>query len=234
MRRKAVEFWFSGKFFFAFFASLRETIPGSISREGARQAVRSEVRFAAERNSTLRRIMKTIPVMTHVDEEGRMRMVDVGDKPSTRRTAVATGFVRMSRATASAVKSHRTPKGNPLEAARLAGILAAKRTAELIPLCHSLPLDHVDIQFVTQADGVAISATASTDSKTGVEMEALVAVSVAALTIYDMCKAIDRGMLIEGIALESKTGGRSGDYIRPKSTGASIRRRHDARKRRSG
>ena len=166
--------------------------------------------------------------MTHLDEEGRMRMVDVGGKPSTRRTAVASGFVRMSRATVNAVKSRQTPKGDPLEAARLAGILAAKKTAELIPLCHSLPLDHVEIQFVMRANGVNIRSMASTDSKTGVEMEALVAASVAALTIYDMCKAIDRGMVIEGIALESKTGGRSGDYARPKPK-ASRTRKPDSR-----
>ncbi len=162
-----------------------------------------------------------------------MRMVDVGDKPSSRRTAVASGFVRMARATVNAVKAHQTPKGDPLEAARLAGILAAKKTAELIPLCHSLPLDHVEIQFVMRANGVEIHSTASTDSKTGVEMEALVATSVAALTIYDMCKAIDREMVIEGIALESKTGGRSGEYIRPKAKAASIQRKPVSRKRRS-
>lgn len=152
--------------------------------------------------------------LTHSDEEGRARMVDVGDKPVTSRTAVASGFVRMSSATIEAIRERRTPKGDPLEVARLAGVMAAKRTAELIPLCHPLPLNHADVQLDMREDGVAILATARTDSKTGVEMEALVAASVAALTIYDMCKAIDKAMVISDIRLESKTGGRSGDYKR--------------------
>ena len=141
-------------------------------------------------------------------------MVDVGDKPITTRTAVASGFVRMAEATVEAIRSRRTPKGDPLEVARLAGIMAAKRTSELIPLCHPLPLNHADVELDLRADGIAIVATASTDSKTGVEMEALAAASVAALTIYDMCKAIDKAMVITDIRLESKTGGRSGDYKR--------------------
>jgi cyclic pyranopterin phosphate synthase len=152
--------------------------------------------------------------LTHVDEEGSARMVDVGDKAVTTRTAVASGFVRMSAATVEAIKQHRTPKGDPLEVARLAGIMAAKRTAELIPLCHPLPLNHADVQLEAKGDGIAITATARTDGKTGVEMEALTAASVAALTIYDMCKAIDKAMVITDIRLESKTGGRSGDYKR--------------------
>jgi cyclic pyranopterin phosphate synthase len=141
-------------------------------------------------------------------------MVDVGDKPVTARTAVASGFVRMAAATVEAIREHKTPKGDPLEVARVAGIMAAKRTAELIPLCHTLPLNHADIQLDLRAEGVAIIATASTDSKTGVEMEALAAVSIAAITIYDMCKAIDKAMVITDIRLESKSGGRSGDYNR--------------------
>lgn len=141
-------------------------------------------------------------------------MVDVGDKAVTTRTAVASGFVRMAATTVEAIREHRTPKGNPLEVARLAGIMAAKRTSELIPLCHPLPLNHADVQLEVRPDGVAIIATAATDGKTGVEMEALTAASVAALTIYDMCKAIDKAMVITDIRLESKTGGRSGDYIR--------------------
>ena len=141
-------------------------------------------------------------------------MVDVGDKQVTTRTAVASGFVRMTPATLEAIREHRTPKGDPLEVARLAGIMAAKRTSELIPLCHPLPLNHADVQLELRDDGVAITATARTDSKTGVEMEALTAASVAALTIYDMCKAIDKSMVITDIRLESKTGGRSGDYKR--------------------
>lgn len=152
--------------------------------------------------------------LTHVDEEGRAQMVDVGDKAVTARTAVASGFVRMSAATVEAIRQHRTPKGDPLEVARLAGIMAAKRTAELIPLCHPLPLNHADVQLEVTEDGIAITATARTESKTGVEMEALTAVSVAALTIYDMCKAIDKAMVITDIRLESKTGGRSGNYER--------------------
>jgi cyclic pyranopterin phosphate synthase len=152
--------------------------------------------------------------LTHADEEGRARMVDVGDKPVTTRTAVASGFVRMSAATVDAIREHRTPKGDPLEVARLAGIMAAKRTSDLIPLCHTLPLNHADVQLDLRAEGIAIVATASTDSKTGVEMEALTAASVAALAIYDMCKAIDKGMAITDIRLESKTGGSSGDYLR--------------------
>lgn len=152
--------------------------------------------------------------LTHTDEEGRARMVDVGDKPTTARTAVASAFVRMSAATLEAIREHRTPKGDPLEVARLAGIMAAKRTSELIPLCHPLPLDHSDVQIELGTDGIAIVATARTEGKTGVEMEALTAVSVAALTVYDMCKALDKGMVITDIRLESKAGGRSGDYKR--------------------
>jgi len=152
--------------------------------------------------------------LTHTDDEGRARMVDVGEKSITTRTAVASGFVRMAPATIEAIRNHQTPKGSPLEVARLAGIMAAKRTSELIPLCHTLPLNHADVQLELRDEGIAISATASTDSKTGVEMEALTAASVAALTIYDMCKAIDKAMVITEIRLESKTGGRSGDYKR--------------------
>jgi cyclic pyranopterin phosphate synthase len=141
-------------------------------------------------------------------------MVDVGEKPVTTRTAVASGFVRMASATVEAVRHRRTPKGDPLEVAKLAGIMAAKRTADLIPLCHPLPLTHIEVIPELQDDGVRIVATVRTDARTGVEMEALAAVSIAALTVYDMCKAIDRSMAISDIRLESKTGGVSGDYIR--------------------
>ena len=141
-------------------------------------------------------------------------MVDVGDKPVTTRTAIASGFVRMSPATVEAIRARSMPKGDPLEISRLAGIMAAKRTAELIPLCHPLPLNHADVQVEVRDSGVAITATARTDSKTGVEMEALTAASVAALTIYDMCKAIDKAMVITDLQLEAKTGGTSGDYRR--------------------
>ena len=152
--------------------------------------------------------------LTHSDEQGRARMVDVGDKPVTTRIAVASGFVRMNAATLEAVAARRTPKGDPLETARLAGIMAAKRTAELIPLCHPLPISHADVQLDLRANGVGILATVRTEAKTGVEMEALAAASVAALTIYDMCKALDKEMVITDVRLESKAGGRSGDYKR--------------------
>lgn len=141
-------------------------------------------------------------------------MVDVGDKPVTARTAVASGFLRMSAETIAAVRDHSTPKGDPLEVARVAGIMAAKRTADLIPMCHPLPLSFVEVQLELRDDGIAITATARTDGKTGVEMEALTAAAVAALTLYDMCKAIDKAMVITDVRLESKTGGRSGDYKR--------------------
>jgi len=154
--------------------------------------------------------------LTHTDEEGRAKMVDVGDKPVTTRTATASGFVRMAAATLEAIRAHRTPKGDPLEVARIAGIMAAKHTSELIPLCHNLPLTQADVQLDLKSDGIAITATARTDGKTGVEMEALTAASAAALTLYDMCKAIDKSMVITDIRLESKTGGRSGDYVRPR------------------
>ena len=152
--------------------------------------------------------------LSHVDAQGRVRMVDTGNKEITSRRAVASAKVLMSGATVSARREHRTPKGDPLEAARLAGIMAAKKTAELIPLCHPLPLTHIDVQARIEETGVAIEAEVSTNAQTGVEMEALTAVSVAALTIYDMCKALEKGMTITNIRLESKTGGKSGDYSR--------------------
>lgn len=156
--------------------------------------------------------------LTHLDDEGRVRMVDVGAKDVTARLAVATGFVRMSPATVAAVREHRTPKGDPLETARLAGIMGAKATASLIPLCHPLPITHVDVRAELVEDGVRLEATASIEGRTGVEMEALTAVSIAALTVYDMCKAIDREMVIGEIRLERKSGGRSGDYRRSPET----------------
>ena len=152
--------------------------------------------------------------ITHIDEEGRARMVDVSAKPVTSRTAVASGFVRMSAETVEAIRNRTTPKGDPLEPARLAGIMAAKRTAEIIPLCHVLPLSHVDVELVLTTDGIAIKSTVTAEAKTGVEMEALVTVAATALTIYDMCKAIDKGMVITDIRLELKTGGKSGTYER--------------------
>lgn len=144
-------------------------------------------------------------------------MVDTSDKGHTARRAVASAFVRMSPGTVAILRSHKTPKGDPLEAARIAGIMAAKRTAELIPLCHPLPLTHVDVVAHMSDEGVQLEATVATNAQTGVEMEALTAAAVAALTIYDMCKALEKGMTISNVRLESKTGGKSGDYRRDKS-----------------
>jgi cyclic pyranopterin phosphate synthase len=141
-------------------------------------------------------------------------MVDTGNKEITARRAVASARVLMTIETVSALREHRTPKGDPLETARLAGIMAAKRTSDLIPLCHPLPLTHIDVRATLEADGVALEADVSTNAQTGVEMEALTAVSVAALTIYDMCKALEKGMTITDVRLEHKTGGKSGDYER--------------------
>ncbi|NOT62975.1 MAG: cyclic pyranopterin monophosphate synthase MoaC [Acidobacteria bacterium] len=152
--------------------------------------------------------------LTHLDDEGRITMVDVGAKAVTARVAEASGFVKMSAATLAAIRERRTPKGDPLETARLAGIMAAKRCAELIPLCHSLALSHADIQITLNDEGARITATASTSAQTGVEMETLTAVSVAALTLYDMCKALDKRMEITDIRLERKSGGRSGEWTR--------------------
>jgi cyclic pyranopterin monophosphate synthase len=152
--------------------------------------------------------------LSHLDDKGRVKMVDTSSKSTTTRHAVASGRVLMSTETVTAVQQHQTPKGDPLEAARLAGIMAAKRTAELIPLCHPLPLTHVDVQARIEDYGIYLESSVSTNAQTGVEMEALTAVSVAALTIYDMCKALDKGITISDIRLETKTGGKSGDYLR--------------------
>ena len=152
--------------------------------------------------------------LSHIDKAGRVRMVDTSEKRVTARRAVASARVLMSPETVLAVRDQRTPKGDPLETARLAGIMAAKRTAELIPLCHPLPLTDVDVRAELQDAGVYLEAEAATQAQTGVEMEALTAVAVAALTIYDMCKAVDKGMTITDIQLELKTGGKSGTYRR--------------------
>src|SRR5208282_779324 len=153
--------------------------------------------------------------LTHFDEGGASRMVDVSGKQSTLRSARASGWVKMEPETLSLVRDRRLAKGDVLEVARLAGIMAAKRTGELIPLCHPLPLTSVQVNFVFESDVVLrIEATVGCVGRTGVEMEALAAVSVAALTVYDMCKAVDRGMSIERIRLEAKSGGKSGDYRR--------------------
>lgn len=153
--------------------------------------------------------------LTHLDEHGNARMVDVGGKAETRRTAVATGRIAMSADALGAIQEGNVPKGDVLAAARIAGIMAAKKTGDLIPLCHPLALDSVTVDFETEDGGVRVTATASLRGKTGVEMEALTATSVALLTIYDMAKAIDRGMIIEEIRLLSKTGGKSGDWHAP-------------------
>ena len=155
--------------------------------------------------------------LTHVDEQGRARMVDVSDKPDTRRVAVARGQVRMRRETLALIRQNALSKGDALGTARIAGILAAKKTADLIPLCHPLMLTHVSIEFEmreAENDGtVEITAEVETTGKTGVEMEALTAVSVAALTIYDMGKAVDRAMRLTDIRLIEKHGGKSGDIV---------------------
>ena len=152
--------------------------------------------------------------LSHVDARGRVRMVDVGAKPETDREAVAAAEIRVSPAALRAVRRGAVKKGDPLQTARLAGIMAAKRTADMIPLCHTLALSHVDVEIVPVSWGYRLMATVRTRGRTGVEMEALAAVSVAALTIYDMLKALDRGMTISRIRVVEKRGGRSGLYRR--------------------
>jgi cyclic pyranopterin monophosphate synthase len=150
--------------------------------------------------------------LSHYDKSGRARMVDVSAKPATRREATASAFVALSKAVLKAMPKN--PKGNPLEVARVAGIQAAKKTSELIPMCHPIPLTFIDVVTTVTNKGVVISASAATTANTGVEMEALTAASVAALTIYDMTKALDKSITIERIQLEEKSGGVSGDYTR--------------------
>jgi cyclic pyranopterin phosphate synthase len=155
---------------------------------------------------------KTKPQLSHFDKAGQASMVDVSAKPPTRRTATASAFVELSAAVLAALPAN--PKGNPLEVARFAGIQAAKRTSELIPMCHPLPLTHIDVQTEVAKTGVRITATAATVGQTGVEMEALTAAAVAALTVYDMTKALDKAIVIREVRLESKSGGKSGDFRR--------------------
>ena len=159
-------------------------------------------------------VRKTEPRLSHVDAAGNVRMVDVGRKRVTRREAVARGSITIAPAALQLIRSGQIAKGDPLQTARLAGIMAAKRTADLIPLCHSLPLSHVDVDLRARPDGYEIEACARTTAQTGVEMEALTAVAVAALTVYDMVKAVDKTMVIGEIRLIKKTGGRSGAYHR--------------------
>ncbi len=150
--------------------------------------------------------------LTHLDEAGAARMVDVSGKGATAREAVATGKLRMSNEALNAVRSQSVGKGDAVAVARVAGIMAAKRTADLIPLCHPLPLTRASIDFAYEANGVAVTATVATEGQTGVEMEALTAATVALLTLYDMAKAMDKAMVIEGVRLLSKTGGKSGEW----------------------
>ncbi|TXH16865.1 MAG: cyclic pyranopterin monophosphate synthase MoaC [Gammaproteobacteria bacterium] len=150
--------------------------------------------------------------LTHLDSQGKARMVDVGGKADTQRVAVAEGRILMSAAALTAIRDGSVPKGEVLAAARIAGIMAAKKTADLIPLCHPLALDTVTLDFTIEAQGVRVTATASLTGRTGVEMEALTAVSVALLTVYDMAKAIDKGMVIESLRLIEKRGGKSGHW----------------------
>ncbi len=152
--------------------------------------------------------------LTHLNEQGRGRMVDVSDKADTVRTATACGFVTMAPTTAQLIRDGGIAKGDVLAVAQVAGIMAAKNTSNMIPMCHPLPLTAVDIHFEIEQTGVSIRATAKCTGKTGVEMEALTAVSVAALTIYDMCKAVQKDMVIEQVYLLEKTGGKSGTYRR--------------------
>jgi cyclic pyranopterin phosphate synthase len=152
--------------------------------------------------------------LSHYDRAGRARMVDVSGKPATRRQAEASGFVAIKRDVLAALPKN--PKGDPLEIARIAGIMAAKRTAELIPMCHPLPLALVDVDLRLCENGVAVTSKVATTAETGVEMEALVAVSIAALTVYDMCKGADKSIEIREIVLERKSGGKSGEYRRTK------------------
>lgn len=156
--------------------------------------------------------MSDVKPLTHLDEQGHPRMVDVGDKAVTQRRAVAEAIVGVSRELAQAIAANTLVKGNVFEVARLAGIMAAKRTDALIPLCHSLPLDAVSVDLVLEEQQVRITATAQTTWKTGVEMESLTAASVAALTVIDMGKGIDKGMVITSVRLLEKTGGRGGTY----------------------
>lgn len=158
--------------------------------------------------------------LTHLDEGGAAHMVDVGGKPATARRAVASGRITMSEEALAAIRAGNAPKGDVLGTARVAGIMAAKRTGDLIPLCHPLGLEAVSVDFEYEAHAIRATATASLTGKTGIEMEAMTAVSVSLLTIYDMAKAIDKGMVIESVRLIAKTGGKSGDWHASETNGA--------------
>ena len=158
--------------------------------------------------------MPAKPKLSHVDAKGRVNMVDVGEKPVTAREAIARGSITMSAEALSQIRTGAVKKGDPLQAARLAGIMAAKKTSELIPLCHPLPIAGVQVELTPTPRGYDIEARVRTTAQTGVEMEALTAVAVAALTVYDMIKAVDKSMVIGDIRLMKKTGGKSGKYVR--------------------
>jgi cyclic pyranopterin phosphate synthase len=153
--------------------------------------------------------------LTHVDAQGAARMVDISAKPATRREAVTEGFITIAAPTLAAIAANAIAKGDVLATARIAGIMAAKRTAELIPLCHPLPIDAVTVDLAMEATGIRVTSSVVTTHGTGIEMEALTATSVALLTIYDMAKASDRGMVIGGVRLLRKSGGRSGEWLAP-------------------
>ncbi len=171
------------------------------------------------RNSNKKRMKK----LSHYDPSGNVKMVDVSAKAVTTRTAIARGLVKMRPAVVRAVKRLRNPKGNPLEIARIAGIAAAKRTSEWIPLCHPLMLTNIDVTASLCQNGVELQSTVTTSAQTGVEMEALVAVTAAALTVYDMCKALDKSIEITGIVLVEKTGGKGSDFRRSDAASQSTR-----------
>ena len=152
--------------------------------------------------------------LTHLDEHGRAKMVDTTGKSATARRAIASAQVLMSPQTVEAIRRHQTPKGDPLETSRIAGIVAAKRTSDLIPLCHPLPLTHIEVRAELRSSGIYLESEVATHAQTGVEMEALVAVSVCALTLYDMLKGADKSIEIRDIVLERKSGGKSGEYRR--------------------
>jgi cyclic pyranopterin monophosphate synthase len=168
--------------------------------------------------------------LSHVDPSGQVRMVDVSEKAQTAREAVACGSISISPRAMRLIQSGRIAKGDPLQLARIAGIMAAKRTADLVPLCHQLPLSHVDVGLHPEKGGYRIEAVVRTTAATGVEMEALTAVAVAALTVYDMVKAVDREMVIGEIMLLEKRGGRSGEYLRATPVARDARRHHAGRR----
>jgi cyclic pyranopterin phosphate synthase len=185
-----------------------------VKRRAKEREGESEGRSPSEKQRADRQKRARTRQLSHVDEAGRIRMVDVTAKPPTMREAVAAGYIRVSRAALEQVRAGAVKKGDPLETARLAGIMAAKQTSSLIPLCHPLPISHADVHLTPVDDGYEIEARVKTTAPTGVEMEALTAVAVAALTIYDMLKAVDRAMVIGEIRLIQKSGGLSGTWQR--------------------